>query len=128
MQKKQIKNSSLNLADADLSMDIDIDVINKNYVGIIICIIIYRSCIIRHIFYGYTNDKIKSCSWICRYNNIIIWIKPKLLHFKLSNFASKSVLLLLTCMQSNYAIIKMVSEKTCFLALLKNCENVVATL
>jgi hypothetical protein len=26
------------------------------------------------------------------------------------------------------AIIKMVSEKTCFLALLKNCENVVATL
>jgi hypothetical protein len=27
-----------------------------------------------------------------------------------------------------YAIIKEVSEKTCFLALLKNCENVVALL
>jgi hypothetical protein len=45
-----------------------------------------------------------------------------------SNFGSKSVLLLMACMQSIYAIIKMVSEKTCFLGLLKNCENVVATL
>jgi hypothetical protein len=32
----------------------------------------------------------------------------------------KSILLLLICMQSIYAIIKMVSEKTGFLALLKN--------
>jgi hypothetical protein len=31
-------------------------------------------------------------------------------------------------LQSIYAIIKEVSEKTCFLALLKNCENVVALL
>jgi hypothetical protein len=50
------------------------------------------------------------------------------LHFKLSNFDRKSVLLLLKCMQSIYAMIKMVSEKTCFLALLLNCENVIATL
>jgi hypothetical protein len=43
-------------------------------------------------------DKIKYCSciWIC--NNIIFWIKPKLLQFQLSNFGSRSVLLLLTCM------------------------------
>jgi hypothetical protein len=45
------------------------------------------------------------------------------LHFKLSKFGRKSVLLLLICMQSIYAIIKIVSEKTCFLALLKNCLN-----
>jgi hypothetical protein len=43
--------------------------------------------------------------------------KTKLLHFKLSNFDRKSVLLLLICMQSIYAIIKIVSERTCFLAL-----------
>jgi hypothetical protein len=40
------------------------------------------------------------------------------LHFKLTNFDRKSVLLLLICMQSIYAIIKMFSEKTYFLALL----------
>jgi hypothetical protein len=39
----------------------------------------------------------------------------------LSNFDRKSILLLLICMQSIYAIIKMVSEKTCLLTPLKNC-------
>jgi hypothetical protein len=53
-----------------------------------------------------------------QYNNLN---KTKLLHFKISNFDRKSVLLLWICMQIIYAIIKMVSEKTCFLALLKNC-------
>jgi hypothetical protein len=32
------------------------------------------------------------------------------------------------CLYSIYAIIKEVSEKTCFLALLKNCKNIVAFL
>jgi hypothetical protein len=32
------------------------------------------------------------------------------------------------CLKSIYAIIKEVSEKTCFLALLKNCEKIVALL
>jgi hypothetical protein len=47
-----------------------------------------------------------------------ILVKPKLLHFKLSSFDRKTVFLLLICMQSIYAIIKMVSEKTCFLGVL----------
>jgi hypothetical protein len=38
--------------------------------------------------------------------------KTKTIDFKLSNFDRKSVLLLI-CMQRIYAIIKMVSEKTC---------------
>jgi hypothetical protein len=54
--------------------------------------------------------------------NILNKTKTKL-HFKLSNFDRKPVLLLLICMQSIYAIIKIVSEKTCFLALLKNSLN-----
>jgi hypothetical protein len=49
-------------------------------------------------------------------------------NFNLSSFDRLSVLLLLICMQRIYAIIKMVSEKVCFLALLKNCLNGYPTL
>jgi hypothetical protein len=43
--------------------------------------------------------------------------KTKTIALSTLNFGSKSVLLLLTCMQSIYAINKTVSEKTCLLAL-----------
>jgi hypothetical protein len=50
--------------------------------------------------------------------NILNKTKTIALHFKLSNFGKKSVLLLI-CMQSIYAIIKMVSEKKVFWLSLK---------
>jgi hypothetical protein len=59
-----------------------------------------------------------------QYNNLINLNKTKTIALTTltTNFGSKSVLLLLTCMQSINAIIKMVFEITCFLALLKNCK------